>query len=103
MNNILTTDNIFRDKLKFWYGKHLSNKKVMILHTDNVEGELCTVIFIVKEDTKIEIIRVFTIGDRVELSVDLQCDIKCFGAIKQLIQYGGNFDKFEIEDEYEFI
>ena len=97
-DDILKTNNIFYDKLKFWYGEYLNNKQVSILHTENVEGELCTVIFIVKEEMSVEIVRLFTLEKKVEISVDLQCNIKCIGAIKQLIQYGSNFKKFEIED-----
>jgi len=90
-NDILKINNIFHDKLKFWYGEYLNNKQVSILHTEDVEGELCTVIFIAKEEMSVEIVRIFTLGNKIEVSVDLQCNIKCIGAIKQLIQYGSNF------------
>lgn len=98
-NKIFNTDNIFYDKLKFWYGKFLADKQVSILHTEEIEGKLNTVVFIIKENEKIEIARVFALGDHAEISIDLQCNTKCIGAIKQLIAYGGNFKKFEIEIE----
>lgn len=95
--DILKTDNIFMDKLKYWYGKHLDNKQVSILHTISIGNKLNTVIFILKEDQKIEIARIFTLGNNVEISIDLQCNTNCIGAIKQLIEYGSNnFKPYEL-------
>jgi hypothetical protein len=99
VDKIFNTENIFYNKLKFWYGKYLDNKQVSVLHTKEVEGNLCTVVFIIKEDKAIEIARIFTIGDHVGISIDLQCNVTCIGAIKQLIQYGSNnYKAYEIED-----
>jgi len=96
--DILNTENIFMDKLNFWYGEHLKDKILDVLYIEEIDQKLCTVVFIIKEDSKIEIIRTFKIGNKVELSIDLQCNTNCIGAIKQLVAYGGNYERFEIEN-----
>jgi hypothetical protein len=98
MDRIFNKENVFYNKLKKWYGKFLDNMQVSILHVEESDGEVWTVIFILKDKSKIEIVRIFTIGDNVEISIDLQTNTNDIGGIRKLIQYGGNFKKFEIED-----
>lgn len=98
MDKIFTEENIFYKKLEDWYKKHLDNVQLNILHIEEIDNKLVTVIFIMKEKDKVEIARVFTIGDHAEISIDLQVNTSTLGGIRKLIQYGGNFKRFEIED-----
>jgi hypothetical protein len=86
-------------KLFSWYGEDLHKKEVTTLHTLPFENEIMTAVFMVKEGTKVEIARVFTLVDDVAISIDLQCDVSTISGIRKLIQYGGKFACYEIEDE----
>jgi len=101
MENIIKDGNKFYDKLKDWYGNYLNTKKLEVLHTHEifVDGtkELVTVIFIVEIENQIEIARIFSLGERVEISIDCQADPNTLQGARKLIQYGGNFQRFEIK------
>jgi len=100
INKIFRTENIFYEKLRDWYGKNLMGTQVSLLHTIDIGGEICTVVFIVQNGTKIEIVRIFQLGDNVEISIDLKVNISTIGSVKTLIEYGANnFDRNEIADE----
>jgi len=97
--HIIDNTNPFYVKLKDWYGKNLNPKKLEVLHSYEVEGELVTVIFMMEIDSKIEIARVILFGDvKMEISIDCQADVRTLEGAKKLIQYGGNFKLWEIED-----
>jgi hypothetical protein len=99
MLDFLDGNNVFYKKLEDWYGKEaLDNKQINVLYVDKEDEEVYAVVYITKEREDIEISRVFTIGNRMEISIDLQTRVLTLGGIKKLIQYGGNFKKFEIED-----
>jgi len=96
--HIIDNTNPFYIKLKDWYGKNLNDKKLEVLHAYEIEGKLNTVIFMMEIDNQIEIARIFSLGDGMGISIDCQADIRTLQGAKKLIQYGGNFKLWEIED-----
>jgi len=97
MKNMLNNNNKFYTKLEEWYGKSLDSKLFEILHVDMENDQIYSVVFLMRKDNEIEIARVFPIGDTMQISIDCQADINTMKGIRQLIQYGGNFGRFEIE------
>jgi len=101
MENIIKEGNKFYDKLKDWYGNHLNIKKLEILHTHEIfvdgKKELVTVIFMMEINEQIEVARIFSLGDQIAISIDCQADPNTLQGARKLIQYGGNFQRFEIE------
>jgi len=88
----------FYAKLQEWYGNRINGKKLEVLHTlyeDN--GEPYTMIFMMEIDNQIEIARIFSLGNRMEISIDCQADVHTMQGVRKLIQYGGNFKSWEID------
>jgi hypothetical protein len=99
MNEIINNNNPFYIKLKEWYGNSLITKKVEVLHVYTEDDEeIYTVVFLMKEKENVEIARIFPLGNKMEISIDCQADTNTIQGIRKLIQYGGNFKRFEIED-----
>jgi hypothetical protein len=87
MDTVIGRDNIFYQKLVEWYGKHLDAFQVGIVEVSNVEGFIDTVTFVLKEGNKVEMVRVFTLGDTVAISVDLKTNISTVSGVCDLLFY----------------
>jgi len=87
----------FYVKLQEWYGNRINGKKFEVLHTLYEDGEPYTMIFMMEIDNQIEIARIFSLGNRMEISIDCQADVSTLQGVRKLIQYGGNFKLWEID------
>lgn len=98
MKDFLDENNPFYQKLLSWYGTSLEDKQLQVLYVDKEAEEIYAVVYITKEREDIEIARVFSVGNRMEISIDLQTRALTLGGIKKLIRYGSNFKQFDIEE-----
>lgn len=99
MSKFLDKENVFYKKLTNWYGDSLNDKQIQVLYVDEEGEEVYAVTFIIKEREDIEIARVFTLGNSMEISIDLQTTPLTIKGIKKLIKYGAeNVKGFDIEE-----
>lgn len=83
MKNIMSEENKFYKKLKEWYGDYLDDKPIEVLHAD------CdSVSYVIKDETNIEIARVFLLSGKPQISIDCQADVSKLEGIKKLILFG---------------
>jgi len=88
MKEFLSKNNIYYNKLRDWYKDELKTNKVEVLYVDREDKDIFAVTYLIIENENVEIARIFSIGDTMQISIDCKVNITEIQGIKNLILYG---------------